>query len=324
MTKSTNKIWRSIKILGIAIVILPGLATCYLLLFPIGQRPDNDYDVAVANPAFTDKHPVVRFDEGHYNAHTSSNLYRPLARLLENDGYDIEPTTMPMSAESLQGSDLLVIANAAGGSNPNIGGFNLPWFRKGKREDPAFQRSEVEAVRAWVQRGGSLLLIADHFPFGAAAAEMGAAFGVTLHGGFVEAARQFAGQPEPSTLLFTRENGLLSDHPITQGRSADEQVKSVMLFTGQSLDAKGLMPLLALPDSAIEFVPPPPNFEAQPAGAAQGYAFDYGEGRIVILADAGMLSAQIGPGEDKFGMNVPGVSNRQFALNLMHWLSRLM
>jgi hypothetical protein len=36
-----------------------------------------------------------------------------------------------------------------------------------------------------------------------------------------------------------------------------------------------------------------------------------------------MLSAQVitGPSQLKFGMNRPGIDNRQLTLNIMHWLS---
>ena len=51
----------------------------------------------------------------------------------------------------------------------------------------------------------------------------------------------------------------------------------------------------------------------------------------LVLGEAGMLSAQIvrsggadQAGEMKFRMNVPGNDDRQFALNLMHWLSGLL
>jgi hypothetical protein len=38
-----------------------------------------------------------------------------------------------------------------------------------------------------------------------------------------------------------------------------------------------------------------------------------------------MLSAQlIGPDRRPFGMNRSGIDNRQFALNVMHWLSGLL
>jgi hypothetical protein len=50
-------------------------------------------------------------------------------------------------------------------------------------------------------------------------------------------------------------------------------------------------------------------------------------GRLVVLGEAAMLSAQIATFADgsvaKAGMNVPGNDNRQFALNALHWLSGL-
>jgi hypothetical protein len=53
-------------------------------------------------------------------------------------------------------------------------------------------------------------------------------------------------------------------------------------------------------------------------------ALKFGKGRVVVLAEAAMMSAQvIGPQKVKFGMNKPGTDNRQLALNIMHWLSHL-
>ena len=55
----------------------------------------------------------------------------------------------------------------------------------------------------------------------------------------------------------------------------------------------------------------------------------FGNGRVAIFGEAAMFSAQIAtlPGNPqpiKAGMNVPGYDNRQFALNLLHWLSGLL
>jgi hypothetical protein len=62
-------------------------------------------------------------------------------------------------------------------------------------------------------------------------------------------------------------------------------------------------------------------------GRAQGLAFSLGRGRVVVLGEAAMLSAQVFPAADgsqgRMGMNVPGSDDKQFALNVMHWLSRL-
>ena len=61
------------------------------------------------------------------------------------------------------------------------------------------------------------------------------------------------------------------------------------------------------------------------AGQAQGIAFKLGKGRVVMLGEAAMLSAQVTGRENfKMGMNVPGNDDRQFALNTMHWLSGLL
>jgi hypothetical protein len=51
----------------------------------------------------------------------------------------------------------------------------------------------------------------------------------------------------------------------------------------------------------------------------------------VVLGEAALLSAQIlrlsegnQQRDTKIGMNVPGNDDRQFALNVLHWLSRLL
>jgi hypothetical protein len=95
-----------------------------------------------------------------------------------------------------------------------------------------------------------------------------------------------------------------------------------MTFTGQSLDGPAdAAVLLKLPGNAVEYVPDGSELVPQPAGAAQGLALEYGQGRAVVLGEAGMLTAQVAKGEP-FGMNLPGNDNRQLALNIMHWLSR--
>ena len=54
-------------------------------------------------------------------------------------------------------------------------------------------------------------------------------------------------------------------------------------------------------------------------------ALKFGKGRVLVQGEAAMLSAQISGAEKRrMGMNVPGNDNRQYALNLMHWLSGLL
>ena len=47
-------------------------------------------------------------------------------------------------------------------------------------------------------------------------------------------------------------------------------------------------------------------------------------GRMVILGDAGMLRAQVDSRGTRVGMNASGFDNRQLAINIMHWLSRVL
>ncbi|HET7463454.1 MAG TPA: hypothetical protein VFJ82_19535, partial [Longimicrobium sp.] len=235
--------------------------------------------------------------------------------------------------------------------------------------DPAFTASERAALREWVRGGGSLLLIADHAPFGAAAEALAMEFGVGMSKGFTRDTTPGLWAESQSFLRFTRENGLLGRHPILEGRGAGERVSTVLSFTGQSLSIPaGAAVLLRLSPTAEDRAPPTrdemqaqaalrqrlvdsvaaavraggardttvvamqmrPVAEARfasAAGRAQGVALPFGAGRVVVLGEAAMLSAQVVaiPGRETIhmGMNVPGTDDQQFALNVVHWLSRL-
>ena len=186
----------------------------------------------------------------------------------------------------------------------------------------AFTDAECDAVRDWVGDGGSLLLIADHAPFGSAAESLARRFGVAMSKGV-------AGDPANSEgnetfLVFSQQNHLLGDHPITQGRDDSERLKNVQTFTGTSFKGpEGSVPILKLADTAIENEPG--GGDRVPArGRSQGLALTFGRGRVVVMGEAAELSAQVVGLDDRFGMNVPGIDNRQLALNILHWLSGLL
>src|SRR4051812_10843014 len=295
---------------------LLGLAVGAALLVPFGQRVDSAYHPSVAAALHAARPVSVCIDEGHYNAHTATGRYRPLARLLTEAGYRLSRHRGAFSWKSLAPCTLLVVANAAGGDRYRIGPINLPIHRGGERGDPAFTAGEVALVRQWVGRGGGLLLVADHAPFGQAAAALAEAFGVHMGGGFVEVPSDSPAYAGPGRAAFTSEAGLLRPHPITAG------LRRGMTFTGQSLTGAG-EPLLQFPADAVEFVPPGPVLKGVPAaGHAQGLALDSGAGRVVVLGEAAMLSAQLDDRGEKMGMNAPGTDNEAFALHLFQWLSK--
>jgi len=119
-------------------------------------------------------------------------------------------------------------------------------------------------------------------------------------------------------LVFTRERQLVVDHPITIGRDPSERINRVETFYGQALIGPvGSTAFLRFADSATY---ESANGPQSAAGWAQGVALSYGAGRVVVMGEAAELSAQLA-GLEPMGMNVPGIDNRQMALNIMHWLS---
>jgi len=329
------------------------------------QGPDSAWTPSVAHRAYGGTGPRVGIDEAHLNFHTATGNYLPFAKLLTADGYRVFPSPEKFTASSLREFDVLVIANARGGVGLDA------------LTNAAFTPEECAAVAEWVRGGGSLLLIADHAPFGTAAEPLARQFGVDMSKGFTLDTAQGHSQGNPTFLRYDRENGLLGTHVILNGRDASERVSTVVTFTGQSLSIPdGATPLLRLASTAQDRLPPTPE-EAQAqaarrqqrvdsvlaafrarratdsvrgatdttvavavpmrddtpqrfasaAGRAQGLAMPFGAGRVVVLGEAAMLSAQVVriPGREPMymGMNVPGHDDQQFALNILHWLSRL-
>jgi hypothetical protein len=278
------------------------------------QQADPTFDASVARPAYTTSHPKVLFDEAHFNFHTTTGRYKPFASLITNDGYQVTPNKRAFSAESLSGFDVLVIANA-GASQENAA----------DRTKPAFTDAECDAVREWVRNGGALLLIADHAPAGSAAAILSSRFGVDMSKGFTADPLNYDPPTlNPSWIRYTRAKKNLADHPITRGRDAGERINSVLTFTGQSLkgpkESTALLQLSPSAYDAFDIDDPMKATTSSAAGRAQAVALAFGKGRVVVTGEAAMLTAQ----NQNFGMNYPGTDDRQFALNIMHWLTGLL
>jgi len=294
---------------------------------------DLDYSTTVEHPTYLAVHPTIRIDAAHHNYHTADGFYRPLANLLRSDGYEVLANDRPFSRAALDGVTVLVVANALPPDPPATG--------------PTFTAAELKVVRKWVLGGGSLLLIADHVPFGAASQNLANQFNVHMGEGIVFDLPHSAGNP--TFLLFDRGNHLLGTHPILSGRNPAESVGRVVAFAGQSLSTptKATV-LLRLSDAAYEAAsqdalgkaldalkqngPQSDAFSANArrcAGNAQGVALPFGRGRVVMVGEAALFSAQVlkmtqngKPWEMRFGMNAAGNDDRQFVLNILHWLSR--
>ena len=273
----------------------------------LGQRNDPDFDVSVAHPAYIAKHPAVLFDEAHKNFHTASGRYKVFADLITNDGVRVTPNREPLTSGLLGKYDVFITANAPA---------------KSEESPSAFTPAECDAAENWVRNGGGLLIITDHEPFGSGSEELGKRFGVNM-------SLMVTVDPKNETkngLLFSRDKNQLGDHPILNGRDPFERINRVLTFTGQSLKGPpDSVQLLKFSDTATDMGFGKDRKKVSAAGRAQGIAFKFGKGRVVVMGEAGDLSAQIYGADPvgKMGMNVPGCDNRQFALNIVHWLTGL-
>lgn len=266
------------------------------------QVPDPDFDTQVTQPALLRDRPKLLFDEAHYNIHRADTTYRAFAEVVRNDGASLVVNHARFKPATLRGYRVLVIAGPLGG----------PVENEKQARSPAFTAGEIDAVRRWVRRGGGLLLLTDHEPVASASADMVAAFGIVPSRTVILDRTHRLENMYPANILATADNGLLRPNPITC------EVRRVIVFGGQSLTSPPNAVGIAMGSSARR------EDGGQPEGNAQLSAFAYGRGRVVVTADMGMLSAQLivdGDQKNPWGMNWPGIDNRQLLLNAVRWLS---
>src|SRR5262245_10582580 len=115
------------------------------------QTVDTSFNSRVSRPAYIAQHPRVLIDAAHNNADTASGRYKPFAALITSDGYRVGSNLKPFSKAGMIGCNVLVIVNATGG--------------QGRRDAPALNAQECDAVHDLVSAGGGLLLVSDHNPF---------------------------------------------------------------------------------------------------------------------------------------------------------------
>ena len=290
------------------------------LVFSCKEKPlasaDNDFDVTLPNPTYSTNKPKILFDEGHDNVHKTNGTYKPFATLVKNDGCEVITTDKQITNEVLSGFDIYIIANARG---------------KGELNDfPAFTERECSTIKEWVSNGGSLLLITDHFPMGSAVEILANKFNVEMQKGMVQdSVYHDKSTKDESQLEFSRENKLLADCDITKG------IDKVITFTGQSIKCKdSCISFLNLSDVAYDMTAKTEvlkdgndtrvtvtfNNPQSAKGRSQGLALKFGKGKVIVLGEAAMLSAQLNRDNSKFGMNV-NPDNKKLALNIIHWLA---
>jgi hypothetical protein len=257
-------------------------------------------------------------------------MYRPFVKLARNDGYRVDYGSGRVTREVLSKYDVAVVAVPMLVSTE--GRKRRPGQRHGWAGD-AFSEEECGAIRGWVSAGGALLLAADYAPTDHSAVTLALALGVEMIDGWAtEPLRHDPSSREIGHIVFSRERGGLRDHPITRGRQPGEDIQRVVTVYGQAFKFPAhATPFLALssraksyPHPSMDPSRPPEGPSHSAADAAQGAAFTLGDGRVVVLGDASLVTAlrvRRRGGSVRFGMSAPNTSNRQLALNIMHWLS---
>lgn len=304
------------------------------------QQPTTpQFDSRVPLPAYSgSRHPRVRIDEGHFNRWSTKpadagqaalgRTYGGLAELLRNDGYVVTADTTRFTAEALRPYDILIVAGAS--PVPDSALNRRTW------EGESFTRQELDALESWVRSGGSLLLAVNHAPSSWFSRHLAARLGVDVVNSYT-ADPQLSEYPDSTVvrgrggailrgawLTYTRQNRMLADHPITNGRGESERVNRARGGGGSSvLGPAGSEPFLVLQATAVDWVyylhPGAPDAAEVPrsaAGRAQGIALRFGAGRVVVISTPHLFFESY--------MARPGHDNRQLALNVAHWLSGLL
>ncbi len=272
------------------------------------QVADTAFQFQIAKPRFAQgRGSVVQLDAAHHNFHTMEGRYAPFAKVLRHDGFRVISNDTPLTEGTLAKGRIFVISNPLDSSN--IGSWQLP-------TPSAFSPSEITALNNWVKNGGRLLLIADHMPFAGAAADLARSFGFEYLNCFAMDNRR------RSVERFYRGDKSLLDNEITRG------IDTVVTFTGSAFHipkaATGILALhnytLLSPETAWQFEENTPAVDSK--GYFQGAYMPYGKGKVVVMGEAAMFSAQLsGPNRFPVGMNNPNArQNAQLLLNILHWL----
>lgn len=259
----------------------------------------------------------VVFDQGHFNYHTPET-YTSLLRDLEPRGYEVSTSTGTITRGALRDVDILMIVSPlAEDRDTLIARFGRTWSHTERANRSAFTEDEIAAIGAWVAQGGALFLVSDHYPYGRSIESLAEHFGVNVHGGLVTDPANAVPGTGGNWIRFSRENGLLADHPITDGGPGRMGVDTVLVYTGQSLRGPPhSAPLLTLSESARHGTPPVPpdtTWEWESAtGRAMALVLCHGQGRVFVSGEAGVFA----------NPNQGTADNADFALNTMAWLKQ--
>jgi hypothetical protein len=280
---------------------------------------DPAFDPAVADPAYEpSKGPTILLDGGHHNFFIQWDFIEPFAELARADGFRPAVGKEPFTTDYLKRFDIVMIVTA------------LPFDFTTKTEvttEVTFTDAEIEALHAWVEAGGSLLVFSEHAPFDQAINPLLARFGITSSvGTIVDPEHHDRELGRSGWIVFSRENGLLNtDHPIVKGRNESETIDRLINFGGSALTGEGYTNLFRLSPTAKN-EKHPTGVGPVGMGDSQALAGEVGRGKVAAFGDSNGFTAMNFELEDgpslSLGMNTEGYDWKQFVLNVLRWLAQ--
>jgi len=263
------------------------------------QKADPNFAINTESQTFpAGEGPVITVDEGHHNAHTATGRFSFVTDILEQDGYVVARSGTAFTAENLAGVEVLMVATPLHGMEDG----SLPTLL-------AIKDEEVTHLVDWIRGGGSLFLVSDHMPIPGAQDNLLQALGIRGLNGYAVSSQT----PESSTIIFRRSDGSLGPHPVIDGLNPSERINSVASLSGFAFQAgDDFEPLFVLPDAAVSlqvdhWFTPSDDYERIPVGGWwQAALGEIGEGRVALMGEAGMFTAQIrGPDQWANGLSDP-------------------
>lgn len=275
---------------------------------------DPSFDSKVLQPFYkNDKGPKVLIDGGHHNFFIQRSLMNPFIDLVKSDGYNPQIDSLPITKKHLSTYDIVVL-------NP---AYPFDYGTKKELGDlKAYSKEEIDYIYNYVNKGGSLLILTEKSPMINAMEPLLNKFGITAIYGTIADTLHQDKQFGKNVIHYSKENGMLTvNHPILKGRNTSEEINHIVMITGSAFKGKDYTNIL--PTSSAAQMGNAGVFTPVEQGSSVGLAGKVGKGKLVILSDTEIFIAMLfGKDKVKVGMQMPNYDLKQFALNIMHWLSK--
>ena len=219
-------------------------------------------------------------------ANPADASYEQLALSAEASGFEISTHDAGLiDANALSGVDILVIPHVS----------TDEWEKTVGVGSPMLEASELDAIEAFVNKGGSLLILGEteQPKYGNNLNELAAKFGVKIANATVQ---------DPTRNFKQVPTWILADFDRLTDSDFAYRVSSTSLYRAGVLEVSA---------EAKHEIFMRSSEHAMPASAPLGVAVKHGDGRVVVLADSDIF------GDD----SINDCDNKQLWLNIAGWLA---